>query len=255
MFGTFEEDVYRDIDLDRWGEFLKDVRTGRRELEESTVEQLKAYYDGELRLIDEKLGWFFEQLKEADLYDRSLLIVTSDHGDGFMEHGFISHSYRPYEELLRVPLLMKLPGQVSAGLRISSPVALVDLAPTILDLLDIDIPARLDGRIMLDHEDRQGRENPRIAGERIIISESGSATAVQDSTWKLLRLGDGKYELYNLKRDPGERVDLSQTESLKLEELEPWIELVETKRSEQVVPTRDLEEETIEELRRLGYIE
>jgi len=78
---------------------------------------------------------------------------------------------------------------------------------------------------------------------------------VQDFTWKLLRLGDGKYELYNLKRDPGERVDLSQTESLKLEELEPWIELVETKRSEQVVPTRDLEEETIEELRRLGYIE
>jgi len=125
----------------------------------------------------------------------------------------------------------------------------------LLDLLDIDIPVRLDGRIMLDHEDRQGRENPRIAGERIILSETGSATAVQDSTWKLLRLGDGRYELYNLKRDPGERVDLSQTESLKLEELEPWIELVETKRSEQVVPTRDLEEETIEELRRLGYIE
>ncbi|MGB5552429.1 MAG: sulfatase [Thermoanaerobaculia bacterium] len=255
MFGTFEEDIYRDIDLDRWGEFLKDVRTGRRELEESTVEQLKAYYDGELRLIDEKLGWFFEQLKEADLYDRSLLIVTSDHGDGFMEHGFISHSYRPYEELLRVPLLMKLPGQVSAGLRISSPVALVDLVPTILDLLAIDIPVGLDGRVMLDLVDRQGREKQRIAGERIIISESGSATAVQDSTWKLLRLGAGKYELYNLKRDPGERVDLSQTESLKLEELEPWIERVETKRSEQVVPTRDLEEETIEELKRLGYIE
>lgn len=98
-------------------------------------------YDGEIAKADALVGRFVQLLKARGLYDRAIIIFTSDHGEGLGDHGELQHSILLYREAIQVPLIVKLPGSQRHGERIASPAALVDIAPAIASLTGVEMPA------------------------------------------------------------------------------------------------------------------
>ncbi len=182
----------------------------------------RAVYDGELRYVDHQIGRLFGALHRVSAgSDRTLVVVTGDHGQGLGDHDWWGHVIL-YQEQVRVPLILKVPGR-TAGRRVSSNVRTIDLVPTLVELLDVEVPPshRFDGTSLVglvrgrDHEARiaysesindltQYRGSER-AGE--------SLYAVNDGRWKLIAHREGgaysRFELYDLRRDPGETMELS----------------------------------------------
>jgi arylsulfatase len=109
------------------------------------VEHLLALYDGEISYWDNHLGQFLDRLSAEGLLNNALVVVTSDHGQMFGEHGKWVHRNSLYEEVLRVPLMMRYPGMIPAGQVIETPVFTTDLMPTILALTGLPVPGGLDG--------------------------------------------------------------------------------------------------------------
>jgi len=99
------------------------------------------HYDGEIATADEIVGTFIDDLKRTGLYDKSLIILLSDHGEGLGEHGEDEHAIFVYRETLQVPLIVKLPKQEKAGATVSTPVQLVDVFPTILETTATPAPS------------------------------------------------------------------------------------------------------------------
>lgn len=109
------------------------------------VAYLKALYDGTISFFDDQLGRLLDGLQGLGLLDNTLLVVTSDHGEQFGEHGKWTHTNSLYEEVMRVPLLMRYPGVLPAGRVVTTPVLHLDVLPTILDLAGLAIPEGLSG--------------------------------------------------------------------------------------------------------------
>ncbi len=101
------------------------------------IERMRALYAAEVRAMDEQIGALLRALAEAGAADDTLVVVASDHGEEFLEHGSLGHSHSLYQELVRVPLLMRLPGKRYAGLRVAQQAQLLDVAPTVTDLLGV----------------------------------------------------------------------------------------------------------------------
>jgi arylsulfatase A-like enzyme len=263
--GPGVEAAYEGIDLDEWGAWLEGVRTGRIEVSEERVEAFRALYDGQIRFLDGRVGGVFEALRERGLYDDSVIVVTSDHGDAFMEHGFVSHSAAPYDELARVPLMIRLPGGREGGRRVATQVRLIDVAPTLLELGHAPRPKRMSGCSLVPliegRPEDWAAERPECAIAPIEIAE------VEDGPPTLgLRAGRFKYlvgpageELYDLEADPGERHDLIRGGASGRErELVAFRalagEIVEL-RSRASAGSVELDAKTIRDLEALGYIQ
>ncbi len=164
---------------------------------------LAARYDHEVAWADAAIGEVVATLEELGLWETTVLVVTSDHGEGFLEHGELQHGYAPYDELLRVPLVMRLPQPLRRVTgSIDSPVGLVDVMPTLLELAGAEPVPGVQGESLA----------PLLAGgrarERSIFSQAEEAVAVRTSTRKLIRHEDGRIEFYDLAADPGERQPL-----------------------------------------------
>jgi arylsulfatase A-like enzyme/Tfp pilus assembly protein PilF len=163
-------------------------------------------YTAELAYEDRVLGDFLAALNRRKLLDQTLIVFTSDHGEGLGEHGESTHGYFIYQSTLRVPLIMHWPAEFPRALheRVDEPVSLLDVAPTILDAAGIPRPAQMRGRSLLS------------AGEdREIYSESLYArNHFGCATLRSLRVGRYKYiespkpELYDLASDPNEMRNL-----------------------------------------------
>ena len=106
---------------------------------------LMALYDGEIAHTDDHVGQVLQLLRDMGLAKKTLLIIVSDHGEGFMEHGKVFHGNSLFEELIHVPLILRLPGVIPAGRRIKDNASQVDVMPTVLGLLGIAAPAGLQG--------------------------------------------------------------------------------------------------------------
>jgi arylsulfatase A-like enzyme len=113
------------------------------------AEQLRLAYEQEVRYGDDQIRALLEGLDATGLADRTLVVVTADHGEQLGEHGGLDHTYAVYDEVARVPLVMRLPGAIPAGVRIAEPVSLADVAPTIVDLLGLPPLYDADGTSLL----------------------------------------------------------------------------------------------------------
>jgi arylsulfatase A-like enzyme len=109
------------------------------------VEHIVALYDGDIAYWDNQLGQMLTHLSSLGLLDNSLIVVTSDHGEMFGEHGKWTHRNSLYEEVLRVPLMIRYTGVITASLVITAPVQSADVVPTLLDLLNEPLPSNSDG--------------------------------------------------------------------------------------------------------------
>ena len=109
------------------------ARESIRRATEQDAQRLMDLYDGEITYNDYQIGQLTDELRQRNLYDDSLIIITGDHGEAFYDHGLFSHGNVPYEELIHVPLIIKCPGGAFAGCEITALVELIDLCPTILE--------------------------------------------------------------------------------------------------------------------------
>ncbi|OHB37972.1 MAG: hypothetical protein A3C38_06090 [Planctomycetes bacterium RIFCSPHIGHO2_02_FULL_50_42] len=173
------------------------------ESEQPYVDKMRARYDEFILYVDACFHSFLETLKEKGLYDNSLIIVSSDHGESF-EKGYLYHGQSPqlYEPELRIPLLIHFPGQ-SDGSRISVLAGQVDLVPTIIDILGKPIPSWAEGKSLLPYI--QGKISN---GNKATYSMSGGKLAVLQGNYKFVRLPHGTEKLYNLEKDPNELKDI-----------------------------------------------
>lgn len=135
------------------------------------VEHLLALYDGEITYWDFQFDKMLSYLGDRGLLDNSIVVITSDHGEMFGEHGKWTHGSSLYEEVLRVPLLIRYPGMLAAGQIVNTPVHMMDITPTLLDLLGVPIPGHMEGQSLLPVI--QGSE---LAESRPIFSEMAGET-------------------------------------------------------------------------------
>lgn len=193
-------------------ETLDAIRNGERPLSPKGAEWLRALYEAEARYVDDRVGRVLEQLKASGRFDESLILVASDHGEEFFEHGGLVHGWTLYEEQLRVPFLIKPPGR-SEGLRIDQPVGTIDLPSTALELAGVGFDAAdMQGRSLAClWADAPCELSARPHFATGLIGERQRQAVVFEG-WKLIEAPEwGRARLYDLEADPGEWTDLSRS--------------------------------------------
>ena len=232
------------------------------------IEHLKTLYDGEIAYVDRELGRLLDWLRVQGLYQDSLIIVTSDHGEAFYEHGYWQHSETLYEEMTRVPLIVKLPGN-SGHRGVETPVSHVDIFATILQAAGLPPPPSqgrsLTGRTGASDDsktiseviwwaDEDTRKIVSLRSQHLKYIASFEATAQDDLTiHKMLR-----EELYDLSADAEERNNLETSRYMTAfrGELDALLDQARKFRADQekggpVV----IDDEVRERLRALGYMQ
>ena len=176
-------------------------------------------YDGEIAASDAFVGGLLDELRRLGLYDRAVIVVLSDHGEGLGEHGEDEHGILLYRWALQVPLLLKLPGSRRAGESVQTPAALVDVMPTLLSLLGVKPEAGLPGRSLLEVAPPPRRIYAETFYPRIHLGWSDLRSLVDERDQYI---EGARRELYDVVQDPGERHDLaaSQGELLRSREKE-----------------------------------
>ena len=208
-------------------------------------------YDGEIAQNDSSFGALLGILQERGLYEDALVVFTSDHGEEFKEHGKWRYGENLHAETLNVPLIVRLPRQFS-GRRVLPAVQHIDLMPTILDYVGLEIPDRVQGRSLV------GRSE--LAGEiysHLFLSGFPLYHSVVVDKWKLIRRvdedGSQTVQLFDWQKNPGETLDLSAQQ---LERTASLLALLEAKLADdQEAQTGEeipLTEELQEELEALG---
>jgi len=256
-----------------WRTKYLDPAMSRRNLQRAI-----ALYDAEIAFTDREVGRLLDALDEVSPPRATLVVLTADHGEGLLDHGFMGHGPILYEETLRVPLLVRWSERIPAGSLIQGAVEMVDVMPTILGLAGIpagelvlqgrDLTSELTTGAALDPErsvffQRRVYEKkwvPVFAVEGVLFGRplhvKGSKYGVRQGNWKYLEAPTEKTrELYDLSSDPGERTNLlSRHQELARElagQLETW-------RNQQaglaLVPGQEAPDEELERLRALGYV-
>ncbi len=221
-------------------------------------------YDAGIAYTDAVLERLWRELDSEALRDRTIVVLVSDHGEGLGEHGRLEHGGLLFEELLRVPLLMRIPGDAWLPRRIPNLVSTVDVVPTVLELMEIAGETdAFQGRSLMPLLSGAQLDAPAYShGRNDLDGETDSLYTVRDGRWRLLADVDGESSrLFDLDADPGETRDVAAEHAPVAERL--WSELRAQNERDRVLRAslasgREapvLTPETIEELRQLGYSE
>ncbi|MFQ5745775.1 MAG: sulfatase-like hydrolase/transferase [Gemmatimonadota bacterium] len=193
------------------------------------IEKERRAYAGAIAYLDSELGRLFERLDEEGHLDHTLVVIASDHGEEFGEHGVFDHGNSLYLPGLRVPLLLVFPGRVPEGARVRTPVSLTDLPATILSLLDPSDTPRLPGRVLLPAAPgglaASDGGAPPAGTNGAVLSEvsyaprlpawfpvsGGDMVSLVSGRFHYIRDGRGREELYDLGSDIEETHDISMT--------------------------------------------
>lgn len=179
-------------------------------------------YDGEIHYTDKHLGRLFRELARMPDADRTIIIITADHGDAFREHGFINHGQALYRELLNVPLIVAIPDLPAR--RVDGPVTPLDILPTMADLAGIDISDLSPEGESLVPQLFYGRD----AKDRIVFSETNwprpLRAAISDKYKLILHLKSNVYELYDRKTDPWEKRNVASHDTAGMATMKPYLD-------------------------------
>ncbi|MEO8448697.1 MAG: sulfatase [Gemmatimonadota bacterium] len=179
-------------------------------------------YDAALAYLDQELAVLLRDLESARLLANTVIIVTSDHGEQFGEHGLLDHGNSLYLQLLSVPLIVVYPGQVPAGVRVADPVSLRDLSATILDLAGLSSAGALPGRSLArfwDPSAAAARADSAVLaevarrppGELLMRNSDGRMWSVLGGPYHYISNPNGAEELFHYWSDPNELHDIART--------------------------------------------
>ena len=235
---------------------LLEVERGALVFDDADARNLLDRYAAGVRQFDDGFGALMARLDALGLTETTLVVVTSDHGEEFLEHGGVLHGRTLHDEVMRVPLIVRGPG-VPAGARLAGAASLVDVAPTALALLGLSPPPQLDGEDL----------TPHLAGgslpERSVFAESDRKNAQNDmlravrrGRWKLvLDRFDGDVALYDVVDDPGERVDLARRRPEVVTRLRAELDAFMAREAvAEPRLIRGFDPRELEQLRALGYL-
>ena len=217
-------------------------------------------YDGEVAWSDELVGRLDVALARLGLREETLLVVTSDHGEGLGDHGETLHGFFTYESTLAVPFIVRGPG-VRPGTRLSGTVRLVDVFPTVLDLLGVAVPAgtQLDGTSLAGalRAERALEEHPVYAESLVPLLHFGwsDLRVLREGRWKYIQAP--RPELYDLRNDPGERTNLANAEAPRATALRAALGRfldAERRATKQAPAAAAVPPELLEKLGALGYV-
>ena len=238
-------------------------------LDELTVEEIRFIrdlYDEEIRYTDSGVGQLLRTLKGLGLYENTLIVFTADHGEEFLTHGWLGHTRTLYDELMRVPLIVREPGNTNGPRVVEEPVSLVSLTPTILDLAGIESPAPgFQGRSLaplMSNGDSEGSDIIFLEVDFVPVElddapKTTHKKGIVTGDFKLIREDRTlRYELYDLASDPQELNDLAARRPGLVEEMVLLLHGGITFSRGMAVEFEEmrLSEEQIEKLRSLGYI-
>ena len=245
-----------------WG-FLRQFLPRDRLMNSADLHQTIDLYDGEVLWTDSQLALLFDAMKALGIWDDSLIVVFGDHGEEFQEHGSVHHIRTLYDEVLRVPLIVKLPGGRLPGVRPRIPerVRLLDVAPTLMDLAGLPLSAEMAGTSVAPLLKTPGVDRDVFART---VRHDANRIAQITGRWKIIfNYGEdhSAFELYDLLSDPRERVsvayemsevasEMARNAAGQLDSMRQW-NRKHLEPSGAVVLTSEQEEH----LKRLGYIE
>jgi arylsulfatase A-like enzyme len=233
------------------------VRRREREILPEEADALRDAYDAEIRYVDDQLAELFARLEAWGLLDKTVVAILGDHGESFGEHHEIGHCNNVYQPEIRVPLLVREPGQTEAR-RVARFVHLVDVMPTLLDLARLPRPDGLQGASLFE----SARPLPPVAfmGRYADLVRASprfydrTHHAVYRDPWKLVAHSDGGRELYDVRADPTEQSDVAALHPEVVAELEAEL----ARFAALAVPRFEHDAaspsgEALERLRQLGY--
>lgn len=222
----------------------------------AVADDLRALYDAEIAFLDHRFGVFMASLRDAGLYEDLVILLISDHGEEFGEHGRWQHGMTLHEEQLRVPLLLKLPAGEGAGQRIGRVVEQMDVAPTLLRLAGADVPSVMQGVDLLQGTgvDRTSSallaRQPHFRHVESILSRGRKL--VHSRVYDRPR---PRIQLFDLATDPEERVDLADRHGVEAGFLRSRLRLAEILWRPATVGQAAIDEELERSLRAVGYLD
>jgi arylsulfatase len=236
------------------------VDNRRLRISPEEVAHAERLYDGNLAYVDAELGFLRRTLEEQGLWNRTVLIVTADHGEAFWEHEHIGHSVQLYEPILHIPLIVHLPaGSGPSGVRRKGIADLLDVAPTVADVFGVlgkgGSRESFEGRSLL----------PMILGgpgKPAVLSRTvphAASHALRDAVYKFIdSAGVRDDELYDISKDPEEKHNLAQSQPLRAalyrQALHRWV-LDLTRETASSADGATLTRKQLENLRALGYVQ
>ena len=217
------------------------------------LEETNALYDAEILYMDHYIGRFLQKLKVDNLYDNTLIIVTSDHGELFGEHGKFGHGHYLYQEELHVPLFIKYPAGEVSPKRTDLRLQLTDILPMICERVGITIPENIQGA------SPSQIKHPIIAETYPLplISKDGSWQSIFEGDFKFIWNSKDQHMLFNLKDDPEENVNIIGQDSKRTEGMMTQLKqyLAKLPNPGLAVPAGELDDQTKEAIKSLGYLQ
>ena len=228
--------------------------------EPEQLARLLSLYDGEVAYTDWAFGQFVEELRQRGLYESSLIIFMSDHGEEFFEHGSWLHGHTLHSELIDVPLMLRFPNALHAGTRVAAPVQQVDLIPTLVEYLGLEAPSGLEGRSLLTHVGAESGRGEGAKPEPVVSYLENRWVSIVLGNWKLIaRPKGGKLKrraLYDRIRDPQETRNLAAERPVLAGFLSFSIAKHFLTQQRQLASAKaDIDREMEERLKALGYLD
>jgi len=260
-------------------ELLNSINRGELVIDDRDLGHIEAAYDAEIRSVDQAFGELLSGLEALGLAENTLVVFTSDHGEEFGEHGVVGwHSHTLYDELLRVPLVIRFPDGLAAGQTVEAQVRLLDIAPTIASVVGIDAPRTFEGvdlqRVI------EGLPTPLPALSQLDLPIGERVISMRTLNWKLypraamtgnpfssikppfLTRVKNRYQrwrhpyvFFDLANDPGETTDVLAENFWNSTGHEKLIKRLSAERPVPTpAPTVTVDDATAERLEALGYI-
>ncbi len=233
------------------------LRAGKLALDPDLIRRAELLYEAELAYVDAEVGRLLDGVAERGLSDDTLVVLTADHGEEFLDHGGFEHGHSLYDELISVPLIFRLPGLVRPGVRPAGTAALVDVAPTLCELAGVPTPEAFVGRSLTSAlRGEQLAERPVLAhgnfwGQPLASWESAGFKLI------LSPGGDGQelVELFDMQQDPGEERNLAGERPELLKKLRDEYEAVREHLARRAESGEvQLSDELRDRLQALGYL-
>jgi arylsulfatase A-like enzyme len=241
------------------GELLAALKRAGRRPTAAELGALVDRYDGEIAFVDAQFGRLLDELARLGVADRTLVVVTADHGEEFGEHGGLEHGRTLYQDQLHVPLMIRVPGR-GGGQRIGARARQVDILPSVAAAVGVRAPADIEGRSLLP---LLGGEAPGVPVEAMAQTSLGrrQLAALLVGDWKVIEskeIGKSATEVYSLSQDPSERSDRAEERPVLIGYVRQALAQAEAAplvAGARPVPSPHVDPAVLERLRALGYSE
>lgn len=224
------------------------------------VQHMQALYDGHIKYVDDMIASTMNEVWKDSPPENWLVVVTSDHGEAFLQHGAQGHNSQVYQEMVHIPLVITAPGSpLPIGAEVSAPVSLLDIGPTLRALTGLPAHDQVeDGRSLLPLIEQPDRELRRA----FFFSSRYPKAMAGQPTWTAVRLGDykllraeGRVELYDLSRDPEEMHDLAAEMPIRARAMSEMLDEWRAAGVRSDASRAELSADAQAELQKLGYVD